>query len=172
MALAGMLEIVDREFQAIQDEDSELKKRARESVQSGEFSNVEITADALHAYLDKKLGPDARVSDWSYSWTARILLGLGFRNLQEVDECIAKYDGDLISRTLYGARQGQITRFEGMLLAGMGESFIRNHVSAQEDWFASARYDDLAKLRRAGIHIGDYKPRAVLLPLRPITHTV
>lgn len=156
MAVAGMLEIVDREFQAIQDADSDLKERARNSVQHGDLDRVEITADALQAYLDKRLGADARVADWSYNWMVRVLLRLGFRNFRQVDECISGYDDDRISRAIHGARQGPITRFEDMLLAGMGENFIRNHPSAQENWFAAARYRRLAGIKGKGIQIGNY----------------
>jgi ppGpp synthetase/RelA/SpoT-type nucleotidyltranferase len=163
MAVAGMLEIVDREFQAIQDADSELKESARKSVQHGDLGRVEITADALQAYLDKKLGADARVADWSYNWMARVLLRLGFGNFRQVDECIMGYDDDRISRVLYGARQGPVTRFEGMLLAGMGENFIRNHPSSQETWFTTSRSNWLAKLQGAGIRIGNYNTGVSLL---------
>jgi hypothetical protein len=156
MAVAGMLEVIDREFQAIQDADSALKESARRSVQHGDLDRVEITADALQAYLDKRFGADARVADWSYNWMVRVLLGLGFRNFRQVDECINGYDDDRISRVVHGARQGPITRFEDMLLAGMGESFIRNHPSAQENWFGAARYQRLAALKRAGIPIRSY----------------
>jgi putative GTP pyrophosphokinase len=171
MAVAGMLEIIDREFQAIQDADSELKERARRSVEHGDLDRVEITADALQAYLNKRLGADARVADWSYNWMVRVLLRLGFRNFRQVYECISGYGDDQISRAVHGARQGQITRFEDMLLAGMGESFIRNHLSAQEDWFAASRYQRLASLKRAGIQIGSYSAGVSSLGQRPPAKT-
>src|SRR5438034_11106631 len=66
MLLAGMLEIVDREFEAVQKEDEQLRREARVSVQQGRLDKVEITPDALRAYLDKKLGPDGRIADWAY----------------------------------------------------------------------------------------------------------
>jgi ppGpp synthetase/RelA/SpoT-type nucleotidyltranferase len=169
MAVAGMLEVIDREFQAIQDADSELKESARKSVQHGDLDQVEITADALQAYLDRRFGADARVSDWSYNWMVRVLLGLGFRNFRQVDECISGYDDDQISKAVHGARQGPITRFEDMLLAGMGESFIRKHPSAQENWFGAARYRRLARLKGAGIPIRSYSAGVTSLGQRPLT---
>lgn len=169
MAVAGALEIVDREFQAIQDADLELKESARESVQRGELDSVEITADALQAYLDKKLGADARMADWSYNWTVRLLLRLGFKNFRQVDECIGGYDDDRISRVVHGGRQGQLTRFEGMLIAGMGENYIRNHPWAQHEWFSDRRYEALKKLRDAGIHIGDYSTGVSSIGEQPLT---
>src|SRR5581483_3746026 len=53
MALAGMLELADREFQAIQSADAELRAAARTSVVQGRLEGVEITPDALKAYLDR-----------------------------------------------------------------------------------------------------------------------
>ena len=55
-SLAGMLEIADREFQAIQDEDLSLRTEAIASVQEGTLDTIEITPYALKAYLDKRLG--------------------------------------------------------------------------------------------------------------------
>jgi putative GTP pyrophosphokinase len=81
MSLAGLLEIADREFQAIQDTDFHLTKQARALVDKGELGAVEITPDALKTFLDKNLGPDGRISDFSYDWLARTLKTLGFRTL-------------------------------------------------------------------------------------------
>ena len=125
MALAGMLEIADREFQAIQDADKQLTQEARSRVAGGQLSQVEITPDALKAFLDKKLGADGRMSEFSYDWTARLLKRLGFRTLEQVERCINGYDDDRLSRIAIGSRLGQTARFEYMLLAGMGEHYIR-----------------------------------------------
>lgn len=62
--------------------------------------------------------------EWSYDFTVRTLLALGFTNLGEVDECIRHYDDDAVSRTIYGTRMGQLTRFEYVLIASMGEHYI------------------------------------------------
>ena len=124
MALAGLLEIADREFQAIQDEDKELKEKARSSVEEGVLDQVEITADALRSYLDRKVGPDARTTDFSYEYMARVLRRLGFRTFDQVDACIEGYNDDQLSRTRWQHRQGSLRRFEDMLLAGMGTVFV------------------------------------------------
>ena len=71
-----MLEIADREFQGIQDADKALEIHAEAMVQEGNLSGVEITPNALKLFLDKRLGPDRRISDWSYEWTTRRLRGL------------------------------------------------------------------------------------------------
>jgi putative GTP pyrophosphokinase len=158
MSLAGLIEIADREFQAIQDEDERLRKQARKSVNLGNLENVEITPDALKAYLDKKLGSDGRMTEFSYQFEARILRQLGFKNLKQIEECIYKYDDDNLSRILYGTRQGQITRFEYQLLAGMGENYIKLHPWAKLQWFEDTQKRDLEKLIKSGIKIGSYLP--------------
>jgi hypothetical protein len=157
VALAGMLEIADREFQGIQDSDSDFRERARLSVQEGDFESVEITPDALRAYLDKKLGPDYRMSSFSYEWTAKLLRRLGFSNFQQVDECISTYDDDRVSRVAYGARQGQLTRFECLLLAGMGQEFLQRHFW-KDDWYRNAVQSRLQKLKDGGVDVGSYCP--------------
>lgn len=158
MALAGLLEIADREFQAIQDEDEMIREKARESVQKGELESVEITPDALKAYLDKRLGSDNRMKEWSYEWTARLLRQLGFTNFYQLEECINGYDDDMISRILKKGRKGQLTRFEFLLLAGMGENFITNHIWAKEDWWVSSQLKKLKDLKDANVSVGEYSP--------------
>lgn len=128
MSLAGMLEIADREFQAIQDADKQLMEDARTSVERGQLEDVEITPDALKAYLDKTLGPDGRMRDVSYEWMTRVVKKLGFRTLDQVEKCIRDYDDTYLSRIVSGSRQGQLTRFELLLVAGMGETYINRHI--------------------------------------------
>lgn len=167
MALAGMLELADREFQAIQDEDAALNTAARTSVEQGKYSEVELTPIALKLYLDRRLGPDGRMSDFSYDWTVRLLKRLGFRNLLQIHECIAKYDDDKISRILTGARQGQLARFEYLLLASMGEKYIERHSYITEDWFAARPRANLKKLLDAGLPPINYDPLGVQLTPAP-----
>jgi len=158
MALAGLLEIADREFQAIQDEDEKLRTEARKSVQEGKLDQVEITPDALKTYLDKKLGADGRMTEFSYQWTAKLLHKLGFVDFKDIDECISGYDNDRLSRILWGTRQGQLTRFEYLLLTGMGENFIKFHLWKNQDWFVNSYQKNLEKFRQADIAIGSYLP--------------
>lgn len=159
-ALAGLLEIADREFQAIQDDDQQQRSNARESIATGTLETVEITPDALTAYADKRLGPDGRMREWSYSWMAGLLKKLGFKNFDQVEKCIAGYDDDQISRILWGTRLGQLSRLEEMLFAGMGENFINHHHYTSEEWFKNRRTRQLEMLRDAGIAIGTYSPDA------------
>jgi hypothetical protein len=127
------------------------------------WTSLELTTpDALRAYLDLKLNPDARMSDYSYEWTARLLKKLGFENLAQIDECISDYDHDVVSRAVAGGRQGQLSRFEHMLLARMGEGFILGHTWAAEEWFNATKQVELEKLRRAGIMVGSFNPASHL----------
>jgi ppGpp synthetase/RelA/SpoT-type nucleotidyltranferase len=159
MSLAGMLEIGDREFQAIQDDDESMRQSARQSVQQGAFGVVEITPDALRAYLDRKLGPDGRFRDFSYELLARQLRTLGFDNLQEVDECIAGFNDDRLSRYAWGARQGQIQRFDFLLLAGMGENFEKFHpLRTSGPWFSDYCRRTLEVFRKHGIAVRSFIP--------------
>lgn len=158
MSLAGMLEIADREFQAIQDEDERLRTEARQSVQEGKLEKVEITPDALKAYLDKKLSADGRMTKFSYQWMARVLHRLGFADFKEIDECISGYDDDHLSRIDWGTRQGQLTRFEYLLLAGMGDNFVKYHLWSNAEWYVTSSQTSLKKFRDAGIAVKAYLP--------------
>jgi putative GTP pyrophosphokinase len=157
MALAGLLEIADREFQTLQDEDERLRQQARRSIESGDFT-VEITPDTLKSYLDKKLGSDGRMSRWVYEYTANLLRRIGFKTLSQVEECIAGYDDDQVSRILWNTRQGQVSRFEDTLLAAMGTNFITRHPWYTDEGFVARRMERLDRLRNASIPIGAYDP--------------
>jgi len=158
MSLAGLLEIADREFQAIQDADRDLTQRAQTLISAGDLSSVEITPASLKAYLDKTLGSDGRMSDFSYDWTARLLLRLGFKSLDAVNEAIKDYDDDKLSRIAEGARQGQLSRFEYMLLAAMGERFIQRHPWHGETWFQNRLSKALEKFQESNVRVGWFDP--------------
>lgn len=158
MSLAGMLEIADREFQAIQDADKKLTQEARSRVQDGQLTQVEIAPDALKAFLDKRIGPDDRISEFSYDWTARLLKKLGFRSLDQVEKCIHGYDDDILSRIASGGRQGQTRRFEYMLMAGMGENFIQHHLFATEPWYGQKQQQQIELFRARGVEVRGYDP--------------
>ncbi|TAM44084.1 MAG: hypothetical protein EPN53_17070 [Acidobacteria bacterium] len=158
LALAGLLEIADREFQAVQVEDERLRQAARKSVRQGRLQEVEITRDALKAYLDHRLGPDGRITTSAYEFTARMLRHLGFTNFQQIDECLKPYNDDAVSRTLHGSRQGQLTRFEEILMAAMGRNFVDRHMWANTPWWRSWREGRLENMRTKGIKIGSYLP--------------
>lgn len=157
-ALAGMLEVVDREFQAVQDQDQRLRQEARQMIKRGEIDEVEITPDALKAFLTRKIGGDQRISWDSYDFLARALRKLGFETLRQVEECVEGYDDDLLSRVAYGFRQGQTNRFELMILAGMGKRFIERHPWASETWFRTRYEKMLADFRDKDVPVREFDP--------------
>jgi putative GTP pyrophosphokinase len=158
MALAGMLELADREFQSIQDEDAARNQEAKTLVEENRLESVEVTPAALKLYVDRRLGADGRMSEFSYDWTVRLLKRLGFRTLGQVDAAIRQYDDDSVSRLLTGTRQGQLTRFEYLLLASMGEKFIERHLFAGNDWFEQRERESLRKLAQGGIASINFDP--------------
>ena len=159
MSLAGLLEIADREFQAIQDEDKELKRLARTSVEKGVLEEVEITADALRSYLNSRVGQDGLSTDYPYEFMAQILRRLGFTTIDQVEVCIKDYDGDQLSRILR-QRKGSNTRFEHMLLAGMGIVFVER--VADNEGLREGYRRKLKRLEENGIPIGNYDPQTEL----------
>ncbi|MFE6593791.1 GTP pyrophosphokinase family protein [Streptomyces sp. NPDC057781] len=157
MALAGLIEIADREFQAIEEKDRELIQTARSSVAQGALGGLEITPDALKAYLDRKYGADGRVSPYTYSWAVDLLNALGFKDLAEVDKAVAGFNDSEISRIVYGSRQGQLSRFEDVLLVALGEQYIEKHLwnrGNEDDWFPPAARVKMEKLTAAGVEVG------------------
>jgi len=152
------LEVADREFQSVQEEDKRLREDARQKIKEGSIDQVEITPDALRTFLSKALGADQRISWDSYDYMARVLRACGFKNLRQVEKCIAGYDDDKLSRLAFGNRQGQALRFELMVIAGMGERYTELHLWSQENWFKQRMREDLASFRANGIHVKAFDP--------------
>jgi ppGpp synthetase/RelA/SpoT-type nucleotidyltranferase len=159
MTLAGLLEIADREFEAIQNEDASIRANARTLIDEGRLSEVELTPDALRSYLDARLGPDDRISDYTYDWMTKILRSCDFQNLAQVDECTRGLDDDRLSRIALGGRGGQISRFEILLVASMGEIFLRSHPWGNDEWYQNLVRQWRGKLEKAGVTLGSYQPR-------------
>jgi len=158
-ALAGVLELADREFQAIQHADEEIRKTSEREVEiDGDLAAVEITPFGLKAYLDRLLGPDGRMTEFSYDFEARNVRSLGFTNLQQLDDCFRGFNADQLNSVIYSTRQGQLSRFEYLLAAGMGENFIRRHRWKDEAWFITRTEGMLTKFREAAIPVRLYSP--------------
>lgn len=158
MSLAGMLEVADREFEAIQNADRELSSIVEDQVKVGDLSGVELTPRSLKSFLDQRLGPDGRMSEWSYEWEVGMLKKLGFSDLEQVERAVEPYDDKKISRILGGSRSGQTSRFDHVLLAALGEKFIERHPWNDEEWFILSRRHNLEKFIEKGISIGTYDP--------------
>ncbi|WP_165553033.1 GTP pyrophosphokinase [Kribbella speibonae] len=160
LSLAGLIEIADREFQAIATEEGRIRSDAKKSIDLGQLTDVEITPDALKQYLDSRFGPDGRMSDWNYGWNARMLKRLGFRNLGQLDECIRGYDDDAITKVFWFGRQGQLRRFEDVVMVAMGGSdhYWSKHPYAEFDFWPDRRESAAEQLESAGLEFGSYVP--------------
>ncbi len=158
IALAGVLEIADREFQSIQDEDKKLKTSDRKSVKEGKLEDVEITPDSLKAYLDKTIGSDGRISPYTYQSETANIIKTGFNNLAQIDECIKPYiDNSIVDTAVWKSRQGQLWRLNDYLLAGMGQEFIDKYPRTQGNKYLRDYYErGLAKMKKEGIKTGTF----------------
>jgi len=159
MAVAGMLEIADREFQAIQEEVDRRRRVATEAVVRGRLDRAELTSGALRSYLDSRLGADRRVGDSNYEVWVGVLRQLGFTSLQQVDDCIDDLDDMAISRAIWGSKRGQLWRFEGLLIAGMGDYYIDHHPSRGLDQFVVLRRRWLERVKEHSGSVRSYRPR-------------
>ncbi|MFT3940826.1 GTP pyrophosphokinase [Rhodopseudomonas sp.] len=158
MALAGMLEVADREFQAIDEADRQLNEKASQDVQKGKLAGVEITPRSIKEFLDKNLGPDGRISEAAYDWLARLLKTIGFRDLNEVQTAISPYNDDQISRIGEGGRLGQISRFELMIEAAFGkEALLKHHPFRHYDWYKKRLDRVFSRLVEAGVPVGTFR---------------
>ena len=151
MALAGVLELADREFQAIQNADSQLSERAAAAVKRGELAGVEITPQALKLFLDGRLGADGRMKEYGYEWSAKLLKRLGFNDLKKVEAAISPYDDRQLSRIAENGLVGQLSRFEMMLLAALGHTYLQRHPWQGEEWFELREKRQLQSFMDAGI---------------------
>ncbi|WP_316185904.1 MULTISPECIES: hypothetical protein [unclassified Bradyrhizobium] len=159
VALAGMLEIADREFQAIDDANRDLEDAAKEKVQAGgDLSGAEITPRALKLFLDSRLGPDGRMSEWSYDYEAGLLKTLGFHDLKELDAAISRFcDGHKLCQALHSTKQGQIYRFEQMVMAALGEQWVVRHPWSKDQTWVDRFRDHLRRFNEAGELTGTYQ---------------
>jgi hypothetical protein len=159
MIMAGMLEVADNSFQEIQNEVQTRRREATESVEEGRLEEAALTPDALRSYLDIRMGSDRRVGDSNYDAWVRVLRELGFTSISQVDQCISGLDDMAISRNIWGSKRGQLQRFEGLLLAGMGDYYIQHHPSRELDHFVELRRRWLERLREHGGPVRSYRPR-------------
>lgn len=157
--LAETIEQADREFQAIQDEDEQLRRNAVMSMSSGNLKKAEILPDTLKAYLDARFGPDGRMTWFSYNVVADMVKTMGFTNMKQIDDCIKPYDGDHMCSILQDVRQGQLRRFEYTLIAGMGAHYGLLHPWADDKRFVSRYSTIIRKLTNGGIAVGNYRPK-------------
>lgn len=125
---------------------------------SPEEAVFSITPLDLKSFLDRRIGSDARISGYTYSWTVELLRSLGFSNLDQVDEAISGYNSARLSYAATGALQGQATKFEFMLLAALGNLYIERHMWAANIWFGARERRLLSEFEERGIVVKNYDP--------------
>ena len=113
----------------------------------------------MRSYLYRRVGEGGLSTDYPYDLMAQILRRLGFTTFDQVEVCIKDYDGDQLSRILR-QRKGSNTRFEHLLLAGMGTVFVER-VTDNEGWREGYRRA-LKRFEENGIPIGNYDPQTEL----------
>lgn len=158
--LAGLLELADREFQAIHDEHEKIRIEARKSVTEGKLTNVEITPDSLKAYLQKIFGfSDQRAGMVTYNTIANIIKITGFKDLKELDEVIKPYytNPGLINSDKWKS-SNYFIKMELLLLASMGENYSNLHLLRKEKFFSEYVEQNKKILETAKVLIGNYSP--------------
>jgi hypothetical protein len=88
-----------------------------------------------------------------------LLKELGFRDLQQVETAISRYNDDILCEVAIGSRQGQVYRFELMLLAALGKHYIERHPLGPEWWLCSEGATILKKFQNNGIPTSVYDPK-------------
>ena len=87
---------------------------------------------------------------------------MGFKNLQQLDDCIKEYvDNHIVETTVWGSRQGQLWRLNDYLLASLAEDYFRLHPHHKDTGYNKnnpfAR--DLMEMKEKGVKIGKYKDK-------------
>lgn len=159
MALAGMIEVADREFQAIADYNEQLEAAAAISIDTGKYAEAELTTNALKRYLDRQYAPDGRMRNFGYSWMTQLLRNLGVRDIEQLNSLISPYSDDAVSRAVWGSRQGQLSRLEDVLLAAVGpDRYIAAYPSKEPSgephpWVISSARRRALQMTEAGIAV-------------------
>lgn len=111
-----------------------------------------LNPQTLKELLNRNLGFDGRIKPSTYVITAGYLQRAGFKYIDEIAAAIRPYNSDMLSYIAVGNRQGQITRFEFMLIAALGEVAHRV-LPYGAAWINSA----ISKFKEKRIEIGTYK---------------
>ncbi|MGD9932173.1 MAG: GTP pyrophosphokinase family protein [Dehalococcoidia bacterium] len=153
LALAGLIEIADREFQSIRGDDTKIQEESSQAITRQNFE-TEITTSALRTYLTQTQGRDDRISYEAYAVEATLLRRLGFRTFAQIEICTSGYDGEKICRSIWGNRQGPVWRFRVMVMLGMGDVWRK-----QRPWDSLINAVERAG-ETLGMHPKNYDPRA------------
>jgi len=143
--LAGLLEIADREFETIQQEDERLRREAEEQIAADNPEGVPITGPNLQLFLDKHMNPDARVSPWLYTFIARIAMAMGFKTLDELVPVMGAFDEHFAASHQWRSRPSPPSVLECMLFQYAPDRYLASHPWGNDAWFQE-KYVRLARL--------------------------
>lgn len=126
MSLAGMLEIADKEFQAIQDEDERRRERDRSTVQEGLDGVVDLKQKAARLETQLRETRESRPSASTYlSGSARALVDKGY-----FEEAVRAYDQVISMHPT--VHTNYIGRARAKFLAGDAEGALLDLSKAEE----------------------------------------
>jgi ppGpp synthetase/RelA/SpoT-type nucleotidyltranferase len=138
--LAGLLEIADREFVQIRQEDQRLRAEATQLEKAGRTDEIELTGGALRRYFDSMNVEFRAHSSKSYNDGAQILELLGIRSRAQFDELVAAVDIPALVAYLFdGVAPTPRALVDALLLAAAPrEKFVhhpfQNRRGAPEYW--------------------------------------
>jgi hypothetical protein len=139
------------------------------SVPSGEvkkwrLEKVRITTESLKQYLDTLIGPHKGMKERNYADCVDLLQDLGFTNLKQVHECIHPYaQGELplrLGQYVFNNNPPQGYRFHAMILAGMGEQYIKNSPDNGNENVQRRYQQAISEFKKNQIVIGNYQPNS------------
>ncbi|MHB1065215.1 MAG: DUF429 domain-containing protein [Georgenia sp.] len=139
---AGLIELADREFSAIQDR---MQNGMSDAEHDEEAEDPRIGAQELAAFLAGRF-PGA---GWSrtdhYEWVSGLLLELGVTSLTELGDALRPVDSAAISTRMgYRYPPGAVRRLDDALLSIFGERYVGLHSNARR---AAALRTRLEKLQ-------------------------
>lgn len=109
--------------------------------------------------LDAMIGLDKRMTSSSYYRLINLAGALGVHGLDEIVELIKGYNHAEISDIATGARQGQTSRVELMMMAAMGDEYIKRYPYDGSEYLRRYHMTMLDRLREAGVSVGTKRPR-------------
>lgn len=125
----------------------------------GSWYDIPGEIPKARARFDQRLGPDKRMSATSYFRIIRLAGMLGIHGVDEIFEIIQDYDDTQVSDLATGARQGQASRVELMIMAALGDEYIRRFPYYGNDYLKRYHTSMIEKLRAAGIPVGKKRAR-------------
>ena len=109
--------------------------------------------------LNERLGPDKRMTSSSYYRLIKLAGMMGVHGIEEIMDITKDYNDVQISDLATGARQGQTSRVELMLMAALGDDYIRRYPYYTNEYLRRHHMNILENMKKAGINIGTRSAR-------------